>query len=566
MGATGSSPLSGRPRLEHGQRGPPVPVRVPGLELTAIAVAATASLVWVLWQPPVRDLAGQLFWEQQQDGLSPRIWNNLWYGGHHAPAYSALVPPLVAVLGVGVTGVLAASTAAGCFAAVLRRHAGAAAWPGALWMAVATTSSLFTGRLTFAVGTAFGVGALLAAQRSHPVMTATLGVAAGASSGVAAIFVALAGAAMAIGGDPGRQRRHALVLMASPLLTVIALSRLFPLGGDAPFSGLALTASIACGLAVVAAAAPTDRVVYTGALLYVLGTVLAFLVPTPLGGTAGRLGALVTGPLLLTLVLARSRTGTLPRCISGRPGKAAIAFVLALAGWWQWEAVRIDVRDATTRAYAVSTHAAFYAPLVAEIERRTRDPVRVEVAFTASHYEVLWVARRVSIARGWLRQLDRTRNALFYDGRLHSARYAAWLHRNGIRWVALPSAPLDYSARQEARIIRSRPAYLREEWRSARWHLFRVAGGPGLASGPGRVTALGTDRFVLRAHRPGPVLVRVRYTRYWAVTSGQACVTRARSGWTQVRVFRPGRIGVAARFGPLTRLGAQRQCPAARRR
>jgi hypothetical protein len=525
-----------------------------------MTLAAAIALVWALWQPPVRDMAGQLFRAQQYDAVGPSVWNNLWYGGHHTPGYSALLPPLEAVLGVGVTGVIAATSAAGCFAAMLRRHAGTAAWPGALWLAAGTTTSLFTGRLPFAVGTAFGTGACLAAQRSRPVLSAVLGVGAGASSGVAAAFVALAGLALAATGDTAQRRWHGLVLASFPVLTVIALGRLFPLGGDAPFSQRMLAFSIASGLAVFAAAAPTDRVVRAGALLYVAGCGTAFLVPTPLGGTAARLGALLAGPLILTLLLERRRAGTLPRGVSRAAGYATVAVSLGLGAWWQWDQVRIDVRDAMKRAYKPSTREAFYAPLIAQIERRSRAPVRVEVVFTATHYEALWVARRISIARGWLRQLDRARNPLFYDGRLSSGRYQRWLRHNGITWVALPAAPLDYSAAGEARIVRSRPGYLREVWRSPSWRLFRVADSPGLASGPGRVVSLDANAIVVQAHRPGHILLRVRYTRYWSVAFGRACVARAPSGWTEVRVAQAGRIRIAARFGSLARLGGQRQC------
>jgi hypothetical protein len=195
-----------------------------------------------------------------------------------------------------------------------------------------------------------------------------------------------------------------------------------------------------------------------------------------------------------------------------------------------------------------------------EIERRSREVTRVEIPFTATHYEALWVARRMSIARGWLRQLDHAYNPLFYDGRLTAARYGRWLRENGISWVALPAVPLDDSARQEVRVIRARPPYLQEVWRSPDWRLFRVRSSPGLLSGPGRVVHLGDDGLVLDAHRPGRLLIRVRYSRYWHVASGQACVAPAGSGWTAVHAARPGRIRITAQLGSLMRMGKQPRC------
>lgn len=558
MSATGS-PAASRP----GER---VRTRItlmagaPVLELTAMALAAGMAGAWALWLPPVRDLAGQLFRVHQYDMVGPHVWNNLWYGGHPTPGYSALFPPVAAWLGIGATGVIAATAAAGCFAALVHRHAAASAWPGALWFAAATTTTLFTGRVVFALGVAFGAGACLAAQRGRPKLAAVLGIATGATSAVAAAFVALAGVALAIAGDSARRRRHGVVLAVAPAVTVLAISSAFPVAGDAHFGPVTLAASIAGGLAVWAAAARTDRVLRAGALLYVAGCGLAFLVPTPLGGTVARLAALVTGPLVITLLLARRRAGTLPRPLTRPPGLAALALGLVLAVGWQWGAVRRDVQEALAPAYARSTREAFYAPVVEEIQRRSRGPTRVEIPFTATHYEALWVARRMSIARGWLRQLDRAYNPLFYDGRLTAARYERWLRENGISWVALPAAPLDDSARQEARVIRARPPYLHEVWRSPDWRLFRVRNSPGLLSGPGRLLRVNDDGLVLDAHWPGSMLIRVRYSRYWHVASGAACVAPARAGWTAVHATRPGRIRLTARFGSLLRMGKQPQC------
>jgi hypothetical protein len=416
----------------------------------------------------------------------------------------------------------------------------------------------------FALGMAFGVGACLAAQRGRPTLAAVLGIATGATSAVAAAFVALAGVALAVGGGGARQRRHGAVLAVAPAATVLAISSAFPVEGDAHFGPVTLAASIAGGVSVWAAAARTDRVLRAGALLYVAGCGLAFLVPTPLGGTVGRLAALVTGPLVITLLLARRRAGTLPTPLTRPPGRAALALGLVLALGWQWGAVRRDVHDALAPAYAPSTREAFYAPVVEEIERRSRGPTRVEIPFTATHYEALWVARRVSIARGWLRQLDRAHNPLFYDGRLTTARYGRWLRENGISWVALPNAPLDDSARQEVRVIRARPPYLQEVWRSPDWRLFRVPSSHGLFSGPGRLVRLGDDGLVLDAHRPGRLLIRVRWSRYWHVASGEACVAPVRGRWTAVQAARPGRIRITTQFGSLMRMGKQPDCPDSR--
>jgi hypothetical protein len=550
MGATGSARAPRvRERVRRRSRVAVLLAAVPRLEATAMAVAAAVAIAWALWQPPVRDLAAHLFRIQQYEAVGLQMWNNLWYGGHLTPGYSTLFPPVAAEIGIGATGVVAAVVAAGCFAALIHRSAGPAAWPGALWLAAATGTNLFTGRVVFALGAALGLGACLAAQRGRPAVAAALGVAAGATSPVAGAFVARAGIALIVAGGSPRRRRHGIALATAPAITVLVLSAAFPVHGDAQFGPVTLAASVLAGLAVWAAAAPTDRVLRAGALLYIAGCGLAFLVPTPLGGTAGRLAAMVTGPLVLTLLLARRRAGTLPAPLTRPAGVALLAVGIVVAAAWQWGPVRRDVHDAVVPAYAKSTREAFYAPLVAEIRRRSAEPVRVEIPFTATHYEALWVARHVSIARGWLRQVDRAHNALFYEGRLTSARYGRWLRENGVSLVALPAAPLDDSARDEVGIIRSRPPYLRQVWSSPDWRLYQVTGSPGLVSGPGRLLHLDEDGLVLEAERRGRILVRVRHTRYWDVEAGDACVSRAPAGWTAVDVARPGTITMSVRIG-----------------
>ena len=72
------------------------------------------------------------------------------------------------------------------------------------------------------------------------------------------------------------------------------------------------------------------------------------------------------------------------------------------------------------------------------------------------------------LARGWERQLDEKANPLFYDGRpLTPERYHRWLRESAVRWVALPDAPLDYSAEAEARLLERGLPYLRLAHESA---------------------------------------------------------------------------------------------------
>jgi hypothetical protein len=119
-------------------------------------------------------------------------------------------------------------------------------------------------------------------------------------------------------------------------------------------------------------------------------------------------------------------------------------------------------------------------------------------------------------------------------------------------------------------LIRGGLPYLRPLWSDQHWRLYRVEHSTGLVSragdfpGPGgsrdRLTAFGPASFTLSTQDSGQFLVRIHYTRYWTVTSGDACVERD-GEWTGVTVRNPGTVTVAARFS-LGGLFGDGQCSA----
>ena len=182
------------------------------------------------------------------------------------------------------------------------------------------------------------------------------------------------------------------------------------------------------------------------------------------------------------------------------------AVLLALAApallYIGWQA---PVRDVAAVAGDPSTTTAYYQPLLrflsAQPGGRARQ-FRIEIPFTNSHWEADRVATRFPLARGWERQLDVADNPVFYDGRLNAATYERWLHRNAVRFVALPDARLDYSARAEGALIRSGLPYLRPVMRSAHWRVFAVADPTPIAQGAATLTAMGPDWIALRGPPP----------------------------------------------------------------
>lgn len=522
------------------------------------ALAAAIAAAYLVWQPPSLDLAAAEYrsWLFGEEGFA--VWNGNWYGGHHLPGYSVLFPPLGHWLGPRVVGALAVVAAAWLFERLAHAHYGDRAWLGATWFAAGAATTLFSGRLTFALGLVPALAALLALQRAGAgrdrarrdgdgrgwlVAALVLAALTPLASPVAALFLALAGTAYAL----GERRARGIAVAAAAMVPVAALSVAFPEGGIEPFVASAFWPVLAFAAIALVLLPRAERTLRIGVVLYALGCTAAFLIDTPLGGNVVRLGALCAGPVA-ALVLWPQR-------------KLALALLAPFALWWQWNAAVDDVRTASGDP---SVHAAYYAPLLAELERRGANggaDGRLEIPFTRLHWEARHVAPEIPLARGWERQMDLKANPLFYGEQtgappLTAARYEAWLHENAVRWVAVPQGlRLDYSAQREAELIAAGLPFLRPIWRSADWRLYELRDPTPLATPPARVTRFGTDGLTLAVPQAASVRLRVRWTPYWAVVSGDACV--APDGeWTRLRVRRAGEVRLATRFAP-SRIGAR---------
>jgi hypothetical protein len=511
-------------------------------------IATALALAWLVFAPATPDLAAAVYRAGlfQREGFT--LFNANWYGGHHTPAYSVLFPPLGALLGVRLAGAIAAVVSAVLFDRIARRHFGERARWGSLWFAAGTAADLLIGRVTFAVGVAFGLAAVFALQRGHRRSGLALGVACTLASPVAGLFLAMAGFTHWLAAR--RRDRIGLWLAALALAPAIALSVLFPEGGSQPFHANTLAAIVAsCGL-LLWLLPREERTLRTGALVYLASALLAFAVASPMGDNASRLGVAFAGPLLLCAALAPG--------LLQRPRGQVLGVVCGLLVWQWWAPVRETLKGALDP----SAQAAYYQPLVSFVDARAGGAVRVEVPFTRLHYESVYVARSIPLARGWVTQLDRKYNALFRpNGKpLSAARYRAWLDREGVRYVALPDVALDPTGRGEARLIRHGLPFLREVFRDRHWHIYEVRGTPGLADGVGEVARIAPQSFTLRVPRPGFTLVRVRFTPYWRVTSGRGCVMRGRGGWTLVYALSTGPLRVEASFDPRRLLDPDARC------
>ena len=505
-------------------------------------LAAVMAGGYLVLAPSSPDLAAASYRSDLFSRVGFTLWDNSWYAGHHLPAYSLLAPALGALMGPRLLVALAVVAQAVLFERLLAREApGTAGRVASLWFAFGAAFALLSSRVPYDLGLALGLAALLLAC-SRPRAALVLCPLCSLASPVAGAFLALALLAWAIAGS---RRRLALWMTLAALVPIGALALLFPEGGTQPFVGSAFWPPLAAVLLLALLAGREQRLLRTGILLYALLLVAAFVVPSALGGNAGRLGALLGGPLA-ALILIRDEGPHLDR---------HRLLVLAALAWpllyWQINAPLADFRAVHDNA---SVNASYYRPLLAELRRLNvgydARPARIEVVPTAAHWEARWMAPHVMLARGWERQLDRERNALFYTGApLTASRLHAWLLEQGVSLVALPDTQLDYSGTAEAQVLREGPpAYLREVWRSPRWRLYEVLDAGRLLSAPGLLRSVSTDRATMLLPRPGGYLLRLRFTPYWKLLAGRGCVERAPGGWTRVLARAPGRFRLGIGF------------------
>ncbi|HEY5053705.1 MAG TPA: hypothetical protein VII45_09885 [Solirubrobacterales bacterium] len=508
-----------------------------------MAVSSVLAALMLAWNPQVGDLAAQVFRTElfQRGGLA--IWNGSWYGGHYTLTYSVLFPPLASVLGPQVVGLLSVVSSSYFFDRLVQDRWGRAARLATLWFAAGVVTLLADGQLTFALGVAFGLASLrfLRVDRRKLTLAAAAGCA--LASPVAAVFLA---GVVGVGAlERGRPFNRAALWVSAIALGLIVLPNLaFPEPGQFPFAFSSYIAiPLWCGgaLFVTRGLGREERQLRWVLCAYVLAATLLWLAPNPVGGNAVRLGALFGGPVLAAVVLAR------------RPRVSAWVLALVLAGGLYWQ-LTASVSQIARSVGDPSTTAAFFQPAASWLREHGAKGARIEVPPTANHWESAYLAPGFELARGWLRQLDTTRDDIFYndaDTPLNDSSYSAWLRANAISYVALPNAPLDYSSVAERRLILGAPRYLIPRWRSPHWRIYAVRDPKPLVQAMGAAVAstrwVGRQGFSLDVKRPGEFLIRVNFTPYWSISRGAGCILR-RGEWTVARASHPGILRVSADF------------------
>lgn len=511
---------------------------------TAVIVAAAGSLLVALSGVRGADYPGQYLRAELWNQTGFTVWNNYWYAGHPIINYSLITPALMGFFGPVLLCIVVSIVATAGFTDLLRNSlpAVSARWGGIVF-AIATVVNVVVGRVAFAVGLACALLAVWAWQRDWLLPAAMLAFITPLASPVAATFVGIVAAAVFldalwprpdVAGAVVTRIRHARPAVLMGVATTVPLLLMTVLvgsdGGTFPFRGGHFLISV--GVLAVTWYAVPNRIVRIGVVLTAVASLVLFVVPTPLGGNFVRLAQFIAVPLA---VAGAARMAT---SVTFAVRVIVVAGAFAGTVW----TVQHAVVAASVWAGDASTELSFHQPLIDEVLARNADgePLgRLEIPFTANHWETYYIADQVPYIRGWERQIDLSRNAVLYDPALTSDEYHDWVHRNGVRWIAIPDAPLDRGGQPEADVLNGsggrtgRVDWLTLVWQNDQWRLYEVADRRPIVDAPATLESQTPDEIVISVVEAATVTVRYRFTSD-AVVSGTATLSATTDGWMLV--------------------------------
>ncbi|MFE6776896.1 MFS transporter [Streptomyces sp. NPDC057702] len=486
----------------------------------ALVFAGLLHLVWVLVVANSGgDMAAQDAWAEFALQHPGSAYNLAWYGGMHPVSYSVISPYLMAVLGVRTTMVIAGTLSAGLVALLLVRSRSVRKplWP-ALYAAFALVCNAISGRVTFGLGTMFGLAALAvifawptrwrSTRALHKVLrwllAALLAALATMGSPVAGLFVGVVAAALWL----TKRRWAAYALGITPTIVVALSWWLFPFSGEQPMSFWSAVLPFLCGVGALVFSPPRWRTVRFVGGLYALAVLLAWLIPSQIGSNITRLGMLFGGVVLIAALPEFPRPSRAALLRTGRQWVALASALVAVTVWQGFKSADDIINTTPSAAWAREL-----APLLDQFEQiNAKQRGRVEVVPAKSHRESSALLRYVNLARGWNRQADLERNPIFYDDSLTPHSYRAWLNRWAVHYVVLPAGKVDNAGEQEAELITEGLPYLREMWSNASWKLYAVENPTPVAEPPGKLVIAEPDQLTLTVDEAGPVLIRVPYS------------------------------------------------------
>jgi len=468
------------------------------------------------------------------------VWDNFWYAGTYPLASYSLLYYLPAALVGNLPLVFAAAVASTVlFSSIAMREWGSAAvWPSRIF-GVLAAAPLFTGEYAYTLGFAAMLAALKLLQLRRFWLAGVLAALTVGFSPLAFVFLCLIVGSYAI--SRRRIARRDLWFgagLAAAAGIEVAVLVLFPGagGGVFPFHWIDFAAVLivtALGV-LVARNARGGRPLVAFYALWGLGSVIVYIIPSPLGDNWTRLNAFILPIMLLTASLANFR----PRRL----------VVLALAVAFAYNLVPYALL-VPSRLNNDTQQASFWRPAIGFLRAHQQPGYRVEVVPTAEHWEAYWIPRAgFPLARGWYRQLDVADNPALYTNDLDASAYRHWLRSDAVRYVLVSkTAPLDWDGGpEEARVVRSPGSGLNVVFRSRNWTIYELPHATPLLTGPANpiVTSFGHTAIHGRVFAAGRYLLRNHYSPYLRL-QGSGCVSQGPNKMTYLDLTRPERFSLS---------------------
>jgi hypothetical protein len=468
------------------------------------------------------------------------VWDNFWYAGTYPLASYSLLYYLPAALVGNLPLVFAAAVVSTVlFSSIALREWGrAAVWPARVF-GVLAAAPLFTGLYAYTLGFAAMLATLKLLQLRRPWLAALFATLTVGFSPLAFAFLCLIVGSYAVSRRQIARRNvwFGLGLGVAAAIEVAALV-LFPGAGTGvyPFHWIDFVAVLGVttlGVLLARKARGAGPLVAFYAL-WGVGSVVIYVVPSPLGDNWTRLSAFVFPVMLLTASLA----GFQPRRLA----------VLALAAAFTYNLVPYALL-VPSRLNNDTQQASFWRPAIRFLRANASPGYRVEVVPTAEHWEAYWIPKSgLPLARGWYRQLDVADNPALYANHLDASAYRHWLRSAAVRYVLLSTtAPLDWEGGpQEARVLRSPRSGLRAVFTSPDWTVYELPHATPLLTGPANpvVTSFGHTAIHGRVFAAGRYLLRAHYSPYLRLQGG-GCVAPGPDKMTYLELTRPQRFALS---------------------
>ena len=467
------------------------------------------------------------------------VWDNFWYAGTYPLASYSLLYYLPAALVGNLPLVFAAAVASTVlFASIAWREWGRAAlWPSRVF-GVLAAAPMFTGLYAYSLGFTAMLATLKLLQLRRLRLAVLAAILTVGFSPLAFAFLCLIVGSYALSRRRivRRQLWFGVGLAVAAGIEVLALV-LFPSNtGVYPFHWIDFVSVLGVttlGVLLARQARGAGPLVCFFAL-WGLGSVVVYIVPSPLGDNWTRLSAFIFPVMLLTASLADFR----PRRL----------VALALAAAFAYNVVPYALLI-PSRLDNNTQEASFWQPAIRFLRAHEQPGYRVEVVPTAEHWEAYWIPKAgLPLARGWYRQLDVADNPTLYKTNLDAGAYRSWLRSDAVRYVLLTTtAPLDWDGGpQEARVLRSAHSGLRLVFRSRNWEIYELPHATPLLTGPSHpvVTSFGHTAIRGRVFAAGRYLLRNHYSEYLRL-QGAGCVSSSPNGMTILDLPRAERFALS---------------------